>query len=667
MVASKKSTKRKARFAEDPVAEDGSVAVVATEAPSEGGFDDLRSASNLGDSSRSSSTNDVNRDMTSRRLRQKEVAERRASHFARADKNPVSSTPTGSLVRARSGIAGSSAGEADEWPGPFATARNIMAQREEAKRVREEAISSRATDRPMVTLADAYDKLIQEVNASTATTLSSRGDFLLYKPILSLAQMCVLVLSSHFDDIEPVDLQYLSSQAREQIAIQLAKLTKCTNEVALKLAVSACECLVLPECSSIDEDTMIRAIERTAGLTTSTVSASSSPSPSQQEERTMSAGDLQTIRVLRLKNCGRNFSDRTCATIPYRLKQHLEVLQLTGCYRLSDGGLSELLSPCTESLMSLDLTCNSRLSVDGLRAIRTLANLQELVLDHCSHLSDYDILQLVDCCGDPSLMVEEVHASLLAAARGADGADSMLLPIVPSTRGALGSLSSLSFMGLTEVTDRSVSLVLAALGPQLTDLNLSRCIQLTDTAILAMRSYCTRLRALQLSMLPYVTATAIIALFICKVSHSSGESESQEEHSSETSSSSSCSSSKASFVSSRIGYLEEVHLSGTPGVTDDAIILLCENNHISLRLLDISGCDQLTNRSVAALVVHCRNSLEVLDISFDRRLSEQLLSRLVDQQTRLQQVIVWGCSQLTSMFFSSCARSRVVLTGRMTA
>ena len=110
-----------------------------------------------------------------------------------------------------------------------------------------------------------------------------------------------------------------------------------------------------------------------------------------------------------------------------------------------------------------------------------------------------------------------------------------------------------------------------------------------------------------------------------------------------------------------------MHLSGTPGVTDDAIILLCENNHISLRLLDISGCDQLTNRSVAALVVHCRNSLEVLDISFDRRLSEQLLSRLVDQQTRLQQVIVWGCSQLTSMFFSSCARSRVVLTGRMTA
>ena len=375
----------------------------------------------------------------------------------------------------------------------------------------------------------------------------------------------------------------------------------------------------------------------------------------------MSAGDLQTIRVLRLKNCGRNFSDRTCATIPYRSKQHLEVLQLTGCYRLSDGGLNELLSPCTESLMSLDLTCNSRLSVDGLRAIRTLANLQELVLDHCSHLSDYDLLQLVDCCGDPSVMVEEVHASLLAAARGADGADSMLLPIVPSTRGALGSLSSLSFMGLTEVTDRSVSLVLAALGPQLTDLNLSRCIQLTDTAILAMRSYCTRLRALQLSMLPYVTATAIIALFICKVSHSSGESESQEEHST------SCSSTRASFVSSRIGYLEEVHLSGTPGVTDDAIILLCENNHMSLRLLDISGCDQLTNRSVAALVVHCRNSLEVLDISFDRRLSEQLLSRLVDQQTRLQQVIVWGCSQLTSMFFSSCARSRVVLTGRMTA
>lgn len=681
MVASKTSAKRKARFAEDPVADDGngSVTVVVTAAPSEGVFDDQLSASNLGDrSGSSSSSTDVSssRDMTSRRLRQKEVAERRASHFARADKNPISSTPTGSLVRMRTGIAGSSAGEADEWPGPFATARNMMAQREEAKRVREEAISSRAaTDRPMVALADAYDKLIQDVNTSTAAIAPPSGDFLLYEPVLSLAQMCVLVLSSHFDDIEPEDLQYLSSQAREQIAIELAKLTKCTNEAALKLAVSACQCLVLPECSNIDEDTMIRAIERTAGLVTSTVSASQSSSSSEEEEEgeqekgSVSASDSQTIRVLRLRNCGRNFSDRTCATIPYRTKQHLEVLQVTGCYRLSDGGLSELLAPCMESLMSLDLTCDSRLGVDGLRAIRTLVNLQELVLDHCSHLSDHDLLQLVDCCDDGSLMAEEVHSSLLAAARGVDGADSMLLPIVPSTRGALGSLSSLSFAGLTEVTDRSVSLLLAALGPQLTDLNLSRCIQLTDTAILAMRSYCTRLRTLQLSMLPYVTATAIIALFICKVG--SGESEAHEEHSSDTSSSScsssSSSSSRASSVSSRIGYLEEVHLSGTPGVTDDAIILLCENNHMSLRLLDVSGCDQLTNRSVAALVVHCRSHLEVLNISFDRRLSEQLLSHLVHQQTRLRQVIVWGCSQLTSMFFSSCARNRVVTTGRMTA
>jgi len=306
--------------------------------------------------------------------------------------------------------------------------------------------------------------------------------------------------------------------------------------------------------------------------------------------------------------------------------------------------------------MSLDLTCNSRLSVDGLRAIRTLANLQELVLDHCSHLSDYDLLQLVDCCGDPSVMVEEVHASLLAATRGADGADSMLLPIVPSTRGALGSLSSLSFMGLTEVTDRSVSLVLAALGPQLTDLNLSRCIQLTDTAILAMRSYCTRLRALQLSMLPYVTATAIIALFICKVGSAV-----QAAH--DKSSCDPCS----SYSASRIGDLEEVYLSGTPGVTDDALLLLCENNHMSLRVLDVSGCDQLTNRSVAALTVHCWNRLEVLDISFNRRLSEQLVSHLVDQQTRLRQVVVWGCSQLSSLFLSSCVRNKVAVTGRMTA
>ncbi len=51
--------------------------------------------------------------------------------------------------------------------------------------------------------------------------------------------------------------------------------------------------------------------------------------------------------------------------------------------------------------------------------------------------------------------------------------------------------------------------------------------------------------------------------------------------------------------------------------------------------------------SLQALMAHCQGCLEYLDISFCRGFSSEALGALADTCTQLQQLVVFGCSQLT--------------------
>ena len=72
--------------------------------------------------------------MSKRRQQQKAVAESRAPVFARPAQ--PSSTPTG-LVSVKNKTTNK-----ESWPGPFATALEIMSRRDEAKRRRLESIQN---------------------------------------------------------------------------------------------------------------------------------------------------------------------------------------------------------------------------------------------------------------------------------------------------------------------------------------------------------------------------------------------------------------------------------------------------------------------------------------------------------------------------------------------
>ena len=366
-----------------------------------------------------------------------------------------------------------------------------------------------------------------------------------------------------------------------------------------------------------------------------------------------SSMSVPTLRLLQLRNCGHGFTDQVAVTVSAKHAAGLEMLELTGCYRLNEPALCSLLLQCHENLKSLDLSCNSRLGVNSLSTVAAMGQLISLRLDHATPLTN------------------EMISSL--AAVGSD----------------LKCLEDLSLAGLIDLTDDGFAPIITKFGPQLKSLCVRGCIQLTDDSIILMREVCSNLDALDIGGLGQLTTAALLGLFIegpvlrggviveiplpilfdtsldRDMDRSSEDSLSMADHF-EQNPVSSTSSSSAPIDSSSIGRLTKINLAGLPSsVTDDVIIQLCQLSR-KLRAVDIGGCSSLTGRSIAALQLHCPD-IESLDLSFVRTFGEDSLGSLVDRSPHLRRLLVWGCTQLSKRFFDGHSNDYLVIEGRMAA
>ena len=75
---------------------------------------------------------------------------------------------------------------------------------------------------------------------------------------------------------------------------------------------------------------------------------------------------------------------------------NLEVLYLSWCRNLTDGGLKEILSRCT--LRVLNVSC-TRITGQGFQEGVSLPMLEELNLNGCSELTDSDLLEILSITG----------------------------------------------------------------------------------------------------------------------------------------------------------------------------------------------------------------------------------------------------------------------------
>jgi len=519
--------------------------------------------------------------IVNRKEAQRLVAQSRASHFARADRDDndnddtnsfnkrskKSSTPTGIIIDDQD--------DENVAIGAFSVANQLIARREEARRLREEAIASgnagyiKAVD---IDTMDEYDKILQNLQWNPSTLEEDNK----YVYIDSLTDICVKYLVKNFDAIESLD--DIPTDIRELLGIELAMQRKLLTNSVDMLAIPGSEALILPDCSMLDEAVVTKCIEAVGS----------------------------NIRILKLGVVGSSFGDNAAKTVT-KLFNQVQSLELTGCYRLNDDALISLLSACHNTLENLNLSCDSRLNSKGLSSIAsTCINLKTLKMDHCTHMSDVDIVSLVTNSSENF------------------------------------NLEGLSIVGLIDITDETFMLLVKRFGPTLKSLNCSGCIKLTDSTIVAIKLHCSQLLSLGISQLKYVTTAALIGLFMPDLIDESSSSKS-------------------------IGVLQHVELRGVVNVTDDVIIQLSQLAQGSLLSLNIASCHLITSKSIAALKKNCLYSLREIDMSFVRGISEDSLGNFMDSAIYMRTLHLWGCTQLTDKFFKHTFASNVKIIGQMNA
>jgi hypothetical protein len=417
-------------------------------------FDKSSNDDNNNDDNKDDDNNEIER-YQRRKESQRLVAQSRASHFARADRDDVgvdsntakrskkSSTPTGYVKK-------DDKDDENVAIGAFTVANQLIAKREEVKRLREEAIASgnlgnvRAID---VDSMDEYDKILRNLSWNPKS-LSSENQKYVY--IDSLTDMCIKFLVQNFGAIESLD--DIPTEIRELIAIELAKQRKLLANSVDILATPGSETLILPDCSMLDEAVVTKCIE--------------------------SVADSGSIRILKLGVVGAGFGDEVAKKVSKYIS-NVESLELTGCYRLNDEVLSSVFTACHKTLENLNLSCDSRLSLKALSILSsTCLNLKTLKMDYCTHMIDEDLVSLVNSAS-PSF-----------------------------------NLEGISIVGMTEITDETFILLMKRFGSSLTSINCSGCIKLTDDTIIAIKTHCSKLLSLGIGQLRYVTTAALIGLFM---------------------------------------------------------------------------------------------------------------------------------------------------------
>ena len=171
--------------------------------------------------------------------------------------------------------------------------------------------------------------------------------------------------------------------------------------------------------------------------------------------------------------------------------------------------------------------------------------------------------------------------------------------------------------------------------------SLAGCVLISDSAAVALRNSCHSLSVLDLGYTALSTH-ALLALFLSA------------DHATSTS---------AAGVFGSIGRLSSVCLRSTVA-NDDVVQCICESAIGSLQDLDIGGCI-VSDRSLAALILHASSSLRRLNVSFVRTISEAVLGSLVAECRAVDELEVWGCSQLTDTFFDNQWQKELSVKGRV--
>ncbi|CAI5723410.1 unnamed protein product [Hyaloperonospora brassicae] len=358
-------------------------------------------------------------------------------------------------------------------------------------------------------------------------------------------------------------LAYIDASARHQVARAVVERRKLLPHVLPLFIFPGVTEIDIPDCSHIDEESLVQALTQC----------------------TDASATKLVLTVLRLGLCGRCVSDSVIQELGPALNT-VEELQLQGCYRLSDAGCQDLVRRCAPSLDSLELSCNQRITKQSIDCFGELQQLHSLTLSECPQLDDASLASLK----------------------------------------CMKQLRKLKLNQLERVSD-AFFVSLAQSLPELEEVSLARCSQLTDTAVKGILNACRGLKVLDVSDLHRIT---------------DGCFEPVREH----------------------GHaLRRVSMRCCLELTDAAFQHIALGAQAYLETLEMSSVSQATDATMTALLEHCASSLTTLDISFCRNISEDALGVLTDGADNLGSLVLWGCTQITARYLTCHSRDNLIVTG----
>lgn len=588
------------------------------------------------------------------RARSRAVAEREASRLARPDrpvttstlghasksKSAVMSTPFGQMMGrspiGRKADPTTTTGSHEEWCGPFSVARQMIASREEARRLREE--QQQAETDPDASLgshplddatAIALEKKRRSENPSmnwvsrrqlttkmSSVSSDSRVDNTYAKRrrrfhqqkgrgnggsssnyVPSLFQICVNYLVENFEHIDSLGM--VDHSIRRALCERLVAQGKMNGAAFDVLAEMGVETLELVDCAQVTEDQFCDAL------------------------RALLPNGL---RAIFLNHCGRCFGSKAVQVIS-NVAENSELdlfgLSLGGAYLLKDQDIATLMSATSRTLSSIDLTACPLIGTQFGHALSEK-------FSSAAHGGHGVLLEL---------LLQNIPLSKEA------------LLTLGASSDALRNLKFLKLKEMENVDDEVVAILLGSInGGTLEGIDISCNPQLTDEILPCIRRCNTsgNLRALQLSGLRNLTALGLEAFFTPIDDLPSPP------------------------------MLRKLDLSqcSYDEVNDDVITLAAKAAAFKRTVTDATADDDpnpenvisevsslmglvhvniggscVTDKSMEMLAATCSSSLQELDVSFAVKVSDKGLGYLVQKVGRqFKKLHVWGLAQITEEF-----------------
>ncbi|KAG7396024.1 hypothetical protein PHYBOEH_002847 [Phytophthora boehmeriae] len=324
--------------------------------------------------------------------------------------------------------------EKESWPGYFATARDLSDRREEAQAKRKQRQEQEEQEQET-------EKLRWQPKRAPRAAVATAD-----KVVKKLKDLALQTLAQHVEQLPT--LEYIDATARHLVAREVVKLRRLKPEVLPLFIFPGVTEIDLPDCSNIDEATLIKALKECA------------------------AHGLD-LTVLRLGLCGRCVSDGVIQELGDALKS-VEHLQVQGCYRLSDAGCEALVRRCAPSLDSFEISCNQRITKKSIDYFCELQNLHSLSLSECPQIEDASLESLRSMKNLRKLQLNQLE-------RLSDA-------FVGDLARSLPELQEFSIARCSQLTNNAVESILNACR-SLKELDVSDLHQITDSCFEPVRTH----------------------------------------------------------------------------------------------------------------------------------------------------------------------------------